>query len=277
MPEKSIKLLIADDEINIRRGLKMGVDWAACGVAEVLTARDGEEALRICREQHVQLVLADVRMPGMTDLDFVKQLNYAPLRIIIMSGYAEFTYAQQAVRLGAVDYLLKPVNIEQLSKLVSRLVSEIEAQNVSDTLLGGVSSSGLERHQQFFSQNPALNIQNNTFSPMLLRALDYINLHYSERMSVEDVAQYIGKSNNYFSSHFKKGLGISFVDYLNLIRVNHAKRMLRQTDHMTYEIAEYVGYNDYKYFSTVFRRIVGVSPSEYRKGMDSSMPPNEQA
>ena len=276
MAKKAIRLLIADDEINIRMGLKMGVDWAACGVTEVLTARDGEEALRICTEQHIELVLADVRMPGMTGLDFSKQLNYSPLRIIIMSGYAEFSYAQEALRLGATDYLLKPVNIEHLSRLVSRLVSEIEAQEVSEDVLGSAASSGLKRHQELFGQHQDLNIRKNSFSPMLLRALDYINLHYGERISVEDVARYVDKSNNYFSSHFKKSMGISFVDYLNMIRVEHAKRMLRQTACMTYEIAERVGYNDYKYFSTVFRRIAGVSPSEYRKGIQPGDSPEER-
>lgn len=78
-------------------------------------------------------------------------------------------------------------------------------------------------------------------------------------------AEYVNKSKNYFSYLFKKELGISFVEYLNQVRVEAAKKLLDTTDEKTYEISEKVGYSDYKYFSSVFKKITGVSPAQYKK------------
>lgn len=266
--KNEIKLLIADDETNIRLGLQTGIDWQELGIDRVFAARDGQEAYRLCMEYKIELVLTDIRMPGLDGLELGRRLNYEPLRIVIMSGFADFDYAHDAIKLGAVDYLLKPVNIQALKELIQKLVAQIISVKNAAMALGEEGSFGLKMHQVIFGRDPTLNLSENSFSPLLVRAFAYINERYADRITVEDVARHLGKSNNYFSSCFKRSTGTSFVDYLARVRIEHARRMLRTTSMMTYEIADKVGFYDYKYFSTVFKRIVGCSPSAYRKKME---------
>lgn len=103
-------------------------------------------------------------------------------------------------------------------------------------------------------------------SRAILKAVDFISQNYSRNINLEITAEYVQKSKNYFSYLFKKELGVSFVEYLNIVRIGEAKKLLDTTDDRTYEIAEKVGFSDYKYFSSVFKKIVGVSPSKYKKG-----------
>lgn len=102
-------------------------------------------------------------------------------------------------------------------------------------------------------------------SRMILQAVDFISKNYAENINLEMTAQHVNKSKNYFSYLFKKELGISFVEYLNQVRVEAAKKLLDTTDERTYEISEKVGYSDYKYFSSVFKKNTGMSPVHYKK------------
>jgi len=265
-----IRLLIADDEVQIRNGLRTGVDWKAVGIDSLYVAKDGLEAYRLCEQHRIELILADVRMPGIDGLELANRLTYLPHKIVIISGFADFGYAQSAVKFGAEDYMLKPVNIAELTELMRRLVREVQAEKCIMRADGGEAreamSPGLVSHQRFFGRDAHLDLARNAFDSTLLRTLDYINCHYDEKLTVEDVAGYIGKSNNYFSTSFRKATGYTFVDYLTRLRIEHAKKLLRATSMMTYEIAEKVGFGDYKYFSIVFKRMLGCAPTEYRKG-----------
>lgn len=265
-----IRLLIADDEVQIRNGLRAGVDWKAIGISSLYVAKDGLEAYRLCEEHRIELILADVRMPGIDGLELANRLTYLPRKIVIISGFADFSYAQSAIKFGAEDYMLKPVNVAELTELMRRLVREVQAEQCIQSVRGEEAheamSPGLVSHQRFFGNDENLNLTRNAFDSALLRTLDYINCHYDEKLSVEDVAGHVGKSNNYFSTSFRKCTGYTFVDYLTRLRIEHAKKLLKATSMMTYEIAEKVGFGDYKYFSMVFKRMQGCAPTEYRKG-----------
>ena len=95
-------------------------------------------------------------------------------------------------------------------------------------------------------------------------AVYYIHQNYHQNISVEKVALHVDKSNNYFSYLFKKEMGMSFVEYLNRIRIDKAKELLNTSTYKTYEISELVGFSDYKYFSSVFKKVEGVSPTQYK-------------
>ncbi len=280
-----LKLLIVDDEQNIRRGLQESVDWASIGIHKVFAAEDGQSALDIVEKEKINIIISDIKMPSMNGIELGLRVSnqYPNVAIILLSGYSEFEYAQQAVRFGACDYLLKPVKIPELLECVQKclqlkqnqrnleqLASEPPPPTI-ETLLKNKNISdkyryeGLIQHEHLFGSDTRLGISHNRFSATILQALDYINLNKSKPISVNDVALFVQKSNNYFSHQFKKEVGISYVEYLNLVRIEYAKIMLLQTSMMTYEIAENLGFNDYKYFSTVFRKIVGVSPSQYKK------------
>lgn len=122
-----MKLLIADDEENIRMGLKEVINWKSLGLEEIFAAADGIEALEVFKEHLPEIVITDVRMPGMDGLELsekIKEISPS-VHIIILSGYSEFEYAKKAMKLGVADYELKPVNIKELTGLVAAARDEI--------------------------------------------------------------------------------------------------------------------------------------------------------
>ncbi|WP_020618086.1 response regulator [Paenibacillus daejeonensis] len=125
--DQVIRMLVVDDEPVICQGLRMTIDWASIGIEVVGEAYDGEQALEIVEEQHVDLLISDIRMEGMNGLQLAEQLkeSHPNTQIIILSGYEDFEYARQSVRLGVFDYLLKPVDIDALVEVVKRVAGEI--------------------------------------------------------------------------------------------------------------------------------------------------------
>lgn len=123
-----LRLMVVDDEPIVRRGIRESIDWAAHGVSIVAEAGDGETATRLVAEAMPDVVIADVRMPLCNGLEFAGRIRrrFPSVKVVILSGYADFQYAQQALRLGAEDYLLKPVGAEELVRLVVRLRDEKE-------------------------------------------------------------------------------------------------------------------------------------------------------
>lgn len=518
-----MKLLIADDEMQIRTGLAEGIPWTDLGFDDVYTAENGIEALDLCLRHQPELVITDIRMPGMDGLELGRQIvsKYSPVEVLILSGYSEFEYAREAIKMGAFDYLLKPIKIGELYDRVKKAQEKIETslhesaqkdefmvmdrmrilqqlimsrdvlsdaeetefrsrlsnkftnyvsvgvfsvdvlheqkldqfgiylekcvQEILDTLKGetlywergnlffivdvfswaelkrrfnilhdelnklnrilknqfgntvsaafskmgklrevsvlfreceetlskrmycGAESFLMpddrrevnkivlnpidteklkERIESFdyehihlyvkeifsamrenkvtsaesvrsacgilkdvllktlldkgidlegiFDHNRVLlneipdyftleeyekwidtlyqvvlkglsDLSGKRHSRIILQAVDYISQNYSGDINLEMTAEYVNKSKNYFSYLFKKELGISFIEYLNKVRVEEAKHLLDTTDDKTYQISEKVGYSDYKYFSSVFKKLTGMSPIQYKK------------
>jgi two-component system response regulator YesN len=102
-------------------------------------------------------------------------------------------------------------------------------------------------------------------APAMARALDHIRKNLDRDLTADDLAAFLQKSPNYFSHLFKKEFGVSFSEYLNRARIREAKRLMRTTNLLSYEIAEKIGYRDYRYFVEVFKKLEGCPPSEYRK------------
>ncbi len=246
-----MKLLIVDDEIQIREGLKEATDWKSMGFEEVFIAENGIEALDIYRAVQPEIVITDIRMPGMDGLELSRKIReYSALtKIVILSGYFELDYAKKALHAGVNDYELKPIRIKNLIRLLLDLKDKYDeetAEKKEDPLLGvPVRSGGM--------------------NPSIAKAVDYMKKNFSKELSIETMAAHLGITPNYYSHLFKKETGIPFSEYLNKIRIHEAKELLRQTSLMAYQIMERVGFHNYKYFIQVFKRLEGVSPSDYRK------------
>lgn len=123
-----VQLLVVDDEIQIRTGIERGIPWKNYGISRVFSAENGIEAMKILQEQEVQILITDIRMPGMTGLELAKKAKecYPEIQIIILSGFSEFEYAKQAISIGVEDYLLKPIKISELTKLITWIMQELE-------------------------------------------------------------------------------------------------------------------------------------------------------
>lgn len=518
-----MRLLIVDDEIQIRTGLQEGIPWDEIGFEEVYVAQNGIEALDICSQYRPEIVITDIRIPGMSGLELGKTIKkrYEPVEVIMLSGYSEFEYAREAISIRAFQYLLKPIQINELiecvkgaKKRVEEFWTESQSKNeyhvlnrkrilqqmmmrnlvlskedenlfqeqmknrISKEIVVGVFSVDIllereldqfghflesrfyeilernraqelfwERGNLFFvldvfseqdrrrkldslkkdveslnellkkeyqnsfslavsgigsvkeaailfreaetvlkkrmylgssgffekeacdqEQKMILNpvdtkemqqrlesldyshvhiyiekifkeleesrvtavdfvkavceqlknillqtminkgidlegifeynqnllnelpeyftlkeyemwienlyqvilqglssLSGKRHSRVVLQAVDFISKNYAKNINLEMTAEHVNKSKNYFSYLFKKELGISFVEYLNQVRVEAAKHLLDTTDERTYEISEEVGYSDYKYFSSVFKKMTGLSPAQYKK------------
>ena len=117
------KVLIVDDEASIRNGLPLIIDWERLGYQIVGSAENGEAGLAMIRELKPDVVIADIRMPGKNGLEMVQAASEEGLLFfaIILSGYSDFDYAKQALQLGAVTYLLKPVDEEELIGILTKI------------------------------------------------------------------------------------------------------------------------------------------------------------
>lgn len=391
------KMLIVDDEPIIRRGLQQTIPWDEYMVEVVDLAYDGAEAIeKIKVHGDIDLVLTDVRMPNVDGLKLATFLaeNYPDIRTIIISGYDDFKYAQQAIQLGVKDYLLKPVDVDELLNVIAKITSALQEERVAkqqiyqinlqnaifhqvldlpDTIPNDSSllvnvriypfitmlkeyknktkdlseevlqrltmdwenlventlkSQGLESVSVFTSKNIMLTCVTNNltdffpenldfqelycvfndthitigqlnevyqrlfedtrylsyskqgfivspvsessiYNPkgsdwLIERAEQYIKSYYTSPIKAQEVADVINISPNYFSSLFKQKTGKSFNEYVNNLRVEAAKQLLGETPFNVNEIAEKVGYREYKYFVDVFKKFTGYTPTKYR-------------
>lgn len=393
------QVLIADDEPIIREGIIDAVDWENLGMEVAAEAEDGEEALDIAQGRHIDIVLVDMNMPIMDGITFMKKLKESQpaCRFVIITGHDEFAYAQEAIRLGVKDYILKPVNAGHLREVLQSVKEELDELHVQDHYLKKASEQieknipvlrerfcrewiqglvddteaaeqleflGLpsrlpvqvgvvrwpetsvnqplmkESERQLFlfaienivaefvQQADHLLFREHTgligiclwdetpveiaaeieqavqnflkmtvhvhleavkegpgavaeaydacreavfreaqLSPLVRRARQLIHEQYDRPgLTLETFASSLQVSPVYLSRLLKKELGTSFVNFLTQTRIRKAIQLLNSTNMTMYEIAERVGYESQHYFSTAFKKVMGVSPNRYRKG-----------
>mgnify|MGYP002715338833 CR=1 FL=1 len=243
-----LKLLIADDEDVIRNGITKYIQLHTDRFEKIFTAGNGQEALDIIFTHHPDIMLLDVQMPFKNGIDVMREAGRGGITpvTIILSGYDEFKYAQQALRYGAKDYLLKPSRASDILQKLNELADEY----LQDRDMQAAPGKESKHH-------------------IVGIAIEYINEHYHEDITLQSAADHVEISASYLSTLFTQNMEHGFVDYLNTVRVNHACAYLEQSILKTYEIAFKVGFRDEKYFSKVFKKIIGVSPSEYRKTRQS--------
>ena len=260
------KVLIVEDEDIIRKGLLFMVNWQEADCVVVGEAVDGLEGLEKIRETNPDIVVVDINMPvkdGLSMLeDSIEEYGYDA---VIVSGYSDFEYARKAIRLGVTEYLLKPVNFNELydalrkikdkQQAAARLRHELKQLDMEKRKLGildepetGDSAEG-NRHVEYM--------------------MDCIRNHYSSHLSLTDISEQCGMSCTYLNSKFKSFTGYTFNDYLNRYRIQKALEMIRQGDLPIQDIAWKSGIGDYKYFRVVFRKYLGCSPKEYMKEISS--------
>lgn len=244
------KVIIADDEYMIKKSLTVMIDSSPFNFKVVGTAEDGKEAMDLIKVYNPDLLVTDIRMPLVDGLELIHQLQdeNVSTEAIVVSGYGEFEYAQKAIRLGAADYLLKPIKVDLVQEALRRV------------------SEKLQTRPQKKIQSDDSTSQLKNLSPKIKHAIQYIENHYKDdKLSLPKVAEHIEFSTAYFSRTFKDEIGKSFVHYLTELRMEKAKDILKNPYNKSYEVAYSVGYIDYPHFSKAFKKYYGLSPSEYRK------------
>lgn len=241
-----MKIMIVDDEPKIRRGMKT-----------LLEEQDGFEVIGIydnamsslsdLAEKQPNVLITDIKMPEYSGLDLIEKIREKDknLYIIILSGYGSFKYAQRAIRSGVYRYLTKPTNPRELISVLREIELKIEGVNRT------VSKS---------EENESVEVGN----LLIRKALDYIELHYAEKIGLKTLSDALYISPNYFSDLFRRHMKVKFSDFLIEYRLKKACILLKKPEYKVSEIAEMVGFRDSTYFSTVFKKTYNLTPLEYK-------------
>ena len=221
---------------------------------------DGLSGLDYIRSRQPALAFVDVRLPGMSGLDILQAANAEGLKtlFIIISGYAEFAYAQKAMLHNAVGYCLKPFSRSELIDSMQKAYSILQDQEpVSDTSENTPPDQNVYVCRHTTSSHKSVQM-----------IIDYTEEHYREDISISDLAKHCSINTNYASQLFKHEMGITYVNFLTGLRIDHALWLLTNTDQTVFAIASQVGYRDYFYFAKVFKKAMGCTPTAYRKGRE---------
>jgi len=237
-----LKIIVVDDEDLIRMGLVKMLTDAGAGYMVVGSYSDGDTAINAILNSDADVVITDIRMPDLDGLQLVKsiyELN-KNISIIVLSGYRDFEYAQALINYRIVKYLLKPINQNELFKCLDKIAETKGISTGGDTDAAG-SKRVVEQVKQIIKEE------------------------YAQELNLNLLSQRVFLNPKYLSRMFKKETGINITDYQIYIRMEKAKHLLKENQGMkVYEIAAFVGYSDSVFFSKLFKRLMGVTPMEYR-------------
>lgn len=248
--EGMYKVVVVEDEKRVRQGIIMGTDWTKINCIVMGEAANGEEGVEIIRKCRPDIVVTDIRMPKMMGIEMIEQIQEYGLEpyVIFLTAYDDFTYAQQAIKLGVADYLLKPFKDGELESTIVKIIERNKRES--------------ERKEQ---QNQELRLDAGDKSKYIMDAIAYVDANYANpNISVKAVADSLGISEGHLSHLFRKETDSTLIAFVTKKRMRVAMSLLQDYRHKVYEVAEQVGYRNITYFSATFKKYVGVSPSEYQ-------------
>ncbi len=276
------KLIVVEDERWEREGLATFLDWTSMNIRFMGAAANGREGLTLAQAVQPDILLTDIRMPHMDGLALSAQVRrqFPACRVLLLTGYDDFSYAQDAIRQGVNDYLLKPVQKDQLVAALSRVQAELAKDrekaaregNVQDRIRAATHRTGIA------APNPATgNPDSATIGPELhgpdrearlvaqMQAL--LEAEYAAGIDLNAVADRLGMSANRLGVVFFEQTGMHFTEALTGRRMKQAEALLVQTEESLDAIAAKTGFAGTSYFCTVFKKKHGRSPSAYRMAM----------
>lgn len=255
-----MNLLIADDEMVIRHGLR-SLDWASIGVSEVYTVQNGTEARELLLSTPIDLVIFDIRMPGMSGLELAAMVKEKSLdtAVVLLTGFSDFEYAREALRSGVYEYLLKPLRPREILDTVEDVIRRLERKRYQAQLV--------RKHEATLGSFDTVAQVQNRFpqaSKTMSEILTRMASHFDQPISLSGIAEEHYFSINYVSKMFKQETGYSFTELLTAIRMMNAAHQLLE-DVRVNQVSAQVGFSDQHYFSQVFRKTFGCSPSKFKE------------
>ncbi len=246
------KILLADDEPWILKSLRYFLEHFPDKYEIVGEVRNGADAFKLIKTLNPHIVISDIRMPGMDGISLLEELHamQLPTKVILLSGYSDFNYAKGAVRYNAADYLLKPLDRNELKCVLERITGELIQQNAvgkgNDSLAAETSSALTEQ-------------------TLIEKFLEEIDSRYDTDLSLGSLAGKFGVNPSYLSNLISRSTGKPFTHHLQKRRLEKAKELLHSQELSVNEVADMVGYHDYFYFTKLFKKHEGISPSKYQK------------
>lgn len=256
-----MNLLIVDDEILTIEGIMNGVDWDRLSFDKVLTSCTIDKARRFFQEYAIDILLCDIEMPEGTGLDLLEWIRDAGYKTecVFFTCHEEFTYAKKAIELQSFDYILKPIPYEELTQKLGQVAARVEKDRQSEQY----QAYGKQWiREKCFSEEKT---DEKGTKAIIEEVKNYIREHIGEELSANKIAGHVFISPDYLTRILKKEESCTLVEYITKERMFFASELLKTMDFPTSVVSLKAGYSDYCYFSKVFKKIYGISPSQYKK------------
>ena len=250
------KVLVIEDEEIIRKGLILSIDFESVQCVIAGEASNGEEGVLKIREIKPDIVITDINMPLKNGIELLEETQNELYSAIIISGYDEFAYAKQAIRFGVRDYLLKPIDSDEMIEALKHAIQQIDMKRQYQ--------HNLQEKQQM-EHADVLDIKRSDLDgdQVVANMISYIQKNYAHKIVMQDLCEELKYSEASLNRRFKQFTTYTFNEYLNRYRIQKSLELIREHEYYLYDIAQLCGYSDYKYFSSVFKKYAGVSPNEF--------------
>ncbi|MBQ9662729.1 MAG: response regulator [Oscillospiraceae bacterium] len=243
------RVVLIDDEKLILEGLTKVVRWDNWNCEVAGTAGDAAEGAALIRKLRPQILFTDIRMPGKDGLTMLAGLRseFPDMQVTVLTGYRDFSYAQEAIRLGVTRFLLKPSKMDEINEALSAMTDRLSREERNEAEQGGESG-----HAGSFLVN---------------QAMGYMRQHSAEKLTLQEVADACYVSQWHLSKLLNRYTEKSFYDILNGLRIEEAKKLLADPRLKIADIGELVGYVDPAHFARIFKKTTGMSANEYRNSL----------
>lgn len=254
-----MKILIADDERWIRKGIKKMIDAEGLGAEEIFEADSVQQALEVFKEHRPEIVISDVRFPTDDGCHMCREIyKEAPdTKFIMLSGYDDFEFVRQSLSYRAVDYLLKPVEKSTLNHTIRKAWEDWKREHAQNSTAD----------EEIFLYSGG--------EKLIHQVMEDIQKDCAKKRSLASIAEEYHMNETYFSSLFTRVAGVSLMNYIMQVRIEKAKDLMLMTrgGGKVHEIARLVGYEDSRYFARIFKKLTGETPTEFKNRQEQE---NEQ-
>ena len=246
------QVLVVEDELAIRFIYRNMKEWEQNGFSITAEAETGKKALELLNTESFDIMLLDVVLPEMDGLELLEALEerYVHIPVVIASTYNEFEYARKGMQLGAMDYLVKPIQNEELDECLKKVAKKLSGKTETQKEMNEIQKIFVD-----CGLNPEL-----SFVQKLEKYMET-----GEELSLGKIAAYFELSKDYFGKVFHQRVGCSFQQFVIKYKMETAKHLLRETNLKVYEISEQLGYKTVDHFTRLFRDYAGISPQKFRK------------
>lgn len=245
---------LVDDEQWLLESLCKSIEWSKYNATVVGKTTKSLVAFEEIQAIQPDIIISDVRMPKMNGLELMAKLKarFCKSAFIILSGYAEFEYVQQALHHEAVSYCLKPFEESTMIEALKKAQAICSKQELVDALQGGSEEQKESANQTF------------------QKICTYIKHNFTTTMTLQEIAEKFFLNPSYLSNLFKKELGLNYSTYLATIRIDYACELLKNTQLSINQVADQIGFKNYFYFARVFKKYKNMTPSQYRDSIEDT-------
>lgn len=248
-----MNVILVDDEEVAVNALKRRVDWQKYGIDKVYIANSMKQAQEIFQAKVIDVMLSDIEMPqgsGLELFEWVKSY-YPAVECVYVTCHPEFDYMRKALQLGSADYVLKPIDYEELDSVLNQVAERVRRQRRIESIPPRIMQKALGEDDR--AKNDVVGTVKR-----------YVREHIQEDIYIADIAKQVYLNEQYLMRTFKKTTGVSILEFITGERLWLAKELLIHTGYPINRVADMVGYGNYSYFTKIFKRNVGMTPQAYR-------------